>query len=275
MILKVEAISKSFGAKKILNNISFDVNSGEIFSLIGPNGAGKTTTLRCLYGDLKSETGVIEIFGEEYKPSLKKKIAVMSEDRLTFKRFTGEDYLKIWSMLYPNFDNETFSDFSIHYNYDLKQKVDTFSMGMKTLFHIALTISTNADLLILDEPTQNLDPVIRKEILEILKEYVENKEKSIIISSHEIYELEEITNSFAIIKEGRILYTDNLDNAKEKHRIINKGEVIPQGEVISTINENVLVKTEEDVGDYANFRDISLAYLKEKKSFKPFSKSKK
>lgn len=273
-MIKVNNLSKSFGSKKILNNISFEVKNGEIFSLIGPNGAGKTTTLRTLYGELRKDNGDIRIFENEFHPSLKNKIAVMSEDRLTFKRMNGEDYLKLWSMMYPRFDAETFSDFAIHYRFDLKQKVETYSMGMKTLFHIALTLSSTSDLLILDEPTQNLDPVIRKEILDILKEYVENGEKSIIISSHEIYELEEITNSFAIIKEGRILYSDNLDSAKEKHRIIQKGEEIPEGTVISSLGEEVLVKSEIEVGRYANFREISLGYLKENKSFKPFKSRK-
>lgn len=270
MIVNIKNISKSFGSKSILNNISIDINQGEIFSLIGPNGAGKTTTMRCIYGDLRPDEGNVDVFGESFSPRLKTKIAVMSEDRLTFGRFNGEDYLKMWSMIYPKFNKETFSDFMIHYKFDMKQKIDTYSMGMKTLFYIALTVSSGADLLILDEPTQNLDPVIRHEVLEMLRDFVMQENKTVIISSHEIYELEEISTSFGIIKEGKLLYSDTIDDAKDKHRIINQGETIPEGEVIANIGDEVLVKTEKEVGRYPTFRELSLAYLRENKVFKPF-----
>ncbi len=272
MIVNIKNMSKSFGSKSILNNISLEIKKGEIFSLIGPNGAGKTTTMRCIYGDLRQDSGEIEVFGKPFSPNLKTNIAVMSEDRLTFGRFNGEDYLKMWSMIYPDFNRETFSDFSIHYKFDLKQKIETYSMGMKTLFYIALTVSSGADLLILDEPTQNLDPVIRHEVLEMLKDFVNQEDKTVIISSHEIYELEEISTSFGIIKEGKLLYNDTIDDAKDNHRIVNQGEKIPEGEVIANIGDEVLVKTQEDIGRYPTFREISLAYLRENKVFKPFNK---
>jgi ABC-2 type transport system ATP-binding protein len=173
-------------------------------------------------------------------------------------------------MLYPNFNEETFSNFVLHYNFDINQKVERYSMGMKTLFYLALTISSNADLLLLDEPTQNLDPVIRSEALKILRNYANETNKTIIISSHEIYELEEISSSFAIIKEGKILYTDDMDSAKEKHRMIRKGEPIPTGEVVSNFEEEVLVKTEEEIGRFATFNEIVLGYLRSIQAFTPF-----
>jgi ABC-2 type transport system ATP-binding protein len=270
MIVEVKNLVKSFNSKPILNKINFNVNEGEIFSLIGPNGAGKTTTLRCLYGELKPNNGEIKLFSEKITPKIKAKVSVMTEDRLTFSNFKGSDYLKIWGMLYPNFNEETFSNFVLHYNFDINQKVERYSMGMKTLFYLALTISSNADLLLLDEPTQNLDPVIRSEALKILRNYANETNKTIIISSHEIYELEEISSSFAIIKEGKILYTDDMDSAKEKHRMIRKGEPIPTGEVVSNFEEEVLVKTEEEIGRFATFNEIVLGYLRSIQAFTPF-----
>jgi ABC-2 type transport system ATP-binding protein len=194
----------------------------------------------------------------------------MTEDRLTFSNFKGSDYHKVWRMLYPNFNDETFSNFVLHYNLDMGQKVDRYSMGMKTLFYIALTISSGADLLLLDEPTQNLDPVIRAEILGVLRKYANETNKTIVISSHEIYELEEISSSFAIIREGKILYSDDMDSAKEKHRMIRKGEPIPSGEVIANFEQEVLVKTDEDIGRFPTLNEIVLAYLKSSQVFNPF-----
>ncbi|RAO99438.1 multidrug ABC transporter ATPase [Petrotoga sp. 9PW.55.5.1] len=270
MIVEVKDLVKSFHSKPVLNKINLNVDEGEIFSLIGPNGAGKTTTLRCLYGELKPENGEIKLFSETLNPRIKEKISVMTEDRLTFSNFKGSDYLKIWQMLYPNFNEETFSNFVLHYNLDMNQKVERYSMGMKTLFYLALTISSNADLLLLDEPTQNLDPVIRAEALGILRRYANETNKTIVISSHEIYELEEISTSFAIIKEGKILYSDDMDSAKEKHRMIRKGEPIPNGEVVSNFEEEVLVRTKDEIGRFPTFNEIVLGYLRSTPSFTPF-----
>lgn len=270
MIVEIKGISKKFDTKTVLNNISFSVNEGEIFALIGPNGAGKTTTLRCLYGELKPESGSINIFGKELCTSLKTKIAVMTEDRLTFRRFNGEDYIKMWKMLYPNWQDKTFNSFSVHYRFNMDQPVETYSMGMRTLFNLALVVSSNADLLILDEPTQNLDPVIREEVTNILRDYSVQKGKTVIISSHEIYDLEEVASSFAIIFEGHVLYTDSIDRAKEIHRMVSRNETIDNGELIGLVNDEILVKTDKNIGRYANFKEIVLGYLQGKKAFKPF-----
>ncbi|BBE29958.1 ABC transporter ATP-binding protein [Tepiditoga spiralis] len=273
-MINVIKVNKSFKNNPVLNNITFHVKKGEIFSLIGPNGAGKTTTLRCIYDELTPNSGEIKIMDQHISSKLKEKIAVMPEDRFTFKKFTGTQYLKIWKLLYTNFDLEVFNKFLIHYKFNMEQTIETYSMGMKTLFYLALTIASNADLLILDEPTQNLDPVIRYDILNILKNYAIEKGKTIILSSHEIYELEEISDSFAIVTEGKVLYTDTIDNAKETHRILNKGEKV-EGEVISSVNEEILVKTTENIGRYPNFKEISIGYLKQNKTFTPFESTSK
>lgn len=273
MVVKIKNLSKNFGSKRILNDISIDIPQGEIFSLIGPNGAGKTTTMRCIFGDLRPDNGDIEVFGKKLKSSEKSKIAVMTEDRLNFKRFTGNDYVNLWKMLYPGWNEKVFSSFAMHYKFVLNEKVDTYSMGTKTLFHLSLCVASGAELLILDEPTQNLDPVIRQEILDVLKKFATEEGKTIIISSHEIYELEEISSCFAIIKEGRILYNDSIDDAKEKHRVITRGEKIPQGIIIGNSGNETIVKTDDENGRYATFREIVLAYLKGSKSFKPFDEN--
>ena len=270
MSVVIKGLSKNFGSKRILNEISLEIPEGEIFSLIGPNGAGKTTTMRCIFGDLRPENGEIEVFGKKLNSLEKSRIAVMTEDRLNFRRFLGSDYVTFWKMLYSRWDERVFSSFAMHYNFSLNEKVENYSMGTRTLFHLALCMASSAELLILDEPTQNLDPVIRQEIMDVLKRFISKDGKTVIISSHEIYELEEISNSFAIIKEGRILYTDTIDDAKESHRVISRGETIPQGTIIGSSDTETIIKTTEESGRYATFREIVLAYLKGSKDFVPF-----
>ncbi len=271
MTIQVENVKKSFGTKPVLNEISFSVPEGEIFSLIGPNGAGKTTSLRCIFGDLQPERGKIQLFGREFHPRLKDRVAVMTEDRLTFHRFRGEDYVKLWKMLYSQWNDKIFSNFALHYRFSMDERVETFSMGMKTLFYIALTMASGADLLLLDEPTQNLDPVIRQEVLNLLRDYVHAEGKTVVISSHEIYELEEISTSFAIIREGTVLYSDSMDDAKEKHRLIHQGEILPEkGQVVGLVGNDSLVRTDQEIGRYPNFKELVLGYLKGSKRFTPF-----
>jgi len=270
MKVTLENISHSFGSKPVINQISLDVPKGEVFSLIGPNGAGKTTTMRLIYGDLKLQKGRITIDGSQPDTKLKERIAVMTEDRLTFGRFKGEDYVRMWKMLYPNWNDKIFSSFATHYKFELEGKVSTYSMGIKTLFNLALCLSTGAELLILDEPTQNLDPIIRAETLNVIRDFVNNEQKTVIISSHEIYELEEISTSFAIIREGDVLYSDTIDEAKEKHRIVESGEKVPVGNVIGVVNNQTLLKTEDEIGSYPTFNQIVLGYLQGRKSFVPF-----
>lgn len=270
MIVRVENLQKSFSGKLVLNGVNFDVEEGEIFALIGPNGAGKTTTLRCIYGDLSPSGGRIELFGKNFSQKIKKRIAVMNEERETFRRFTGSDYVKMWSLLYPKWSNKIFSNFALHYRFDLKQDVKTYSIGMKTVFYIALTVASDADILILDEPTQHLDPLIRSEILKVINDYAVEQKKTIIISSHEIYELEEISTSFAIIKEGKVLYSDTVDDAKASHRLISRDEKVPQGEVVGLVGDDTLVKTGKDVGRFPKFKEIVLGYLGGRREFIPF-----
>jgi len=270
VIVKVENLQKNFSGKRVLNGVNFSVEEGEIFALIGPNGAGKTTTLRCVYGDLSPDGGKIEVFGKDFSSKIKEKIAVMNEERDTFRRFTGSGYVKMWNLLYPKWSDKIFSNFALHYKFDLKQRVETYSIGMKTVFYIALTFASGADLLILDEPTQHLDPLIRSEILKVMSDYATEEKKTIIISSHEIYELEEISTSFAIIKEGKVLYSDTVDDAKASHRLISHDEKIPQGEVVGLVGDNALVKTDRDIGRYPKFKEIVLGYLGKRNEFVPF-----
>ncbi|HPE68932.1 MAG TPA: ABC transporter ATP-binding protein [Thermotogota bacterium] len=270
MVLQVQNLSKSFDSKRVLNEITFEAPQGEIFSLIGPNGAGKTTTLRCIYGGLIPDEGKVKLFGEPLNSQGKTRLGVLTEDRLKFGRFRGEDYVRLWKMLYPRWSERIFSSFAMHYQFDLSQKVENYSMGIRTLFHLSLILASGAELLLLDEPTQNLDPVIRQEVLEVLRDFVHQEGRSVVISSHELYELEEISTSFAIIREGVVLYHDTMDHAKESHRLVDSGEKIPVGNVVGVLGNRTLIKTDEEVGDFPTFKEIALAYLQGKRAFVPF-----
>ena len=263
-MIRVEHLRKQLGNKQVLSDVSFNVDQGSVFALVGPNGAGKTTTIRCLTGALMPDGGSIELFGESCNGSneihLKEKIAVVPEERIVFRNFTAKDYLMIWSKLYPKWDDAIFSNFVARYGFDLSQKVESYSIGMKTLFFVGLCVASQAELLALDEPTQHLDPTVRLEIMNMLKEYA-NLGRTILISSHEIFEIEEYATHFGIIKEGRVIYSDSIDNAKETHRIVEKGENLQATDVIGLVGSSILVKTKSDVGRFPKLNEIVIGYL--------------
>lgn len=265
-ILQVENLSKRFSDKQVLSDVSFSVKKGSIFALIGPNGSGKTTTIRCVLDAIPKDGGKVKLFGSDYLPSVKKKIAVVSEDRKVFRYFTANDYEALWSAVYPNWDKRTYDTLIARYNFNLKQRVEDYSIGMKTLFFVILAISSGAELLILDEPTQHLDPTVRFEIMRLIKG-ITYEGRTALISSHEIFELEEYATDFAIIKSGVVIYSDSIDEAKEKHRIVGKGEEIAPGSIIGIVGDEVLIRVNEedrgnkDVGRFPKLNDIVVGYL--------------
>ncbi|WP_448374720.1 ABC transporter ATP-binding protein [Fervidobacterium sp.] len=263
ILLSVQKLSKRFGNKQILADVSFDVKKGSIFALIGPNGAGKTTTIRCILKAIDADSGEVKFIGNRISMLSKQKIAAVSEDRQVFRNFSAYDYERLYSSVYPQWDKEIFNKLVAKYNFDLSQRVETYSIGMKTLFFVVLAISTNAQLLILDEPTQHLDPTVRYEVMRLIREYVSG-ERSCIISSHEMFELEEYATEFAIINAGRVIYTDSIDGAKERHRIFKTGESIGNGEVIGIVGDEILVKIygeNEDNGRFPKLQEIVVGYL--------------
>ncbi|WP_126992184.1 ABC transporter ATP-binding protein [Thermosipho globiformans] len=262
-MLKIENLKKSFKNKFVLNNVSLEVERGEILALIGPNGVGKTTTLNCISFVIKKDGGKITLDDQEFTEEEKYKISYVPEDRVFFQNLTGKDYQKIWSSIYPEWNENVFQKFITKYNLDLNQKVEKYSQGMKTLFLVGLSVSTNADILLLDEPTQHLDPTIRLEIMKIIRNYADLG-KYVIISSHEIFEIEEYADKITIIKSGEVIYKDYIDDAKEKHKIIDSEEKITSGEVIGLVGDKILIKTDEEIGRYPKLNEIVVGYLNSK-----------
>jgi len=263
--VEVKNLGKKFGSVVAIVDVSFEVEDG-IFVLIGPNGAGKTTTLRCLSGEIAPDMGEIKVFGKKVE-EVKEKIAVLREDRRVFSNMKVKDYEELYSLIYPKWNPILFRRLVLHFNIPGDQPVEKFSAGMKTLFLLSLVISSGAELLLLDEPTQGLDPMKKEEVMKILREAGE--ERVLIVASHHLEEIEMLADNFAIINEGKVVYRDNLDNAKEKHRIIQASELTEEDEIIGVLEDGMLVKTERDVGRYSRFREIVLSYIE--RSLKHFS----
>ena len=220
MILKCENINKKFGKKQILKNVSLEVNEGDILGFIGPNGAGKTTTIKMILGLQSIDSGNVYINGYNIKKDFAKaieRVGGVVENPDLYMYLTGYENLKLISNLYKNISKERINEVVdlVKLNVRINDKVSKYSLGMRQRLGIATSLINKPKLLILDEPTNGLDPEGIKELRDILKELALKENVGIIVSSHNLSDLESFCNKIVIIKNGEIVETNNLTNIKK------------------------------------------------------------
>lgn len=203
-----------------LENISFNVPKGRIMGFIGQNGAGKTTTIRSLLNITKIDGGSIRLLGmdlyeKEYE--IKEQIAVVFDELPFYDGFTAKSLGIMFEGLYGNWNNQQYYAYLERFHLPLKKKLSKFSKGMKMKLQIATALSHGAKLLIMDEATTGLDPIVRNEILDIFREYLNDDTNSILMSSHITSDLDKIADSVTFIDNGKILLTGYKDEILENH----------------------------------------------------------
>jgi len=220
-----------------LEDISLNVPAGSIVGLIGPNGAGKTTTIRILMGMVRQKRGEVKIFGldnRKYLKEIKNRVGYVGEDHHFYGDKTVAWTGQFVSGFYRDWDTNRFQRLLSEFDISRTKKTRELSKGMKVKLSLALAFSHNPDLMILDEPTAGLDPIIRRELLEILRTFPENGDKSVLISSHITDDIARIADFVAFLVEGRLVLTEAKDELLSQWKRIHykKGalsEVIIQG----------------------------------------------
>jgi len=209
VILEVEQLNKQYRDSAFaLKDVSFSVPYGSIVGFIGENGAGKSTTMGSILGTLRKDTGSIQIFGEEMDPdnkNMKENIGVVFDDIHLSGGLTVNKLGKVFQNIYQQWDQKTFEAYTTLFSLPKNQKISGFSRGMSMKISVAVALSHDAKLLILDEATAGLDPAGRDELLDVLKEFVKGGNRSILLSSHITSDIEKIANSLIFIKDGKIL----------------------------------------------------------------------
>lgn len=206
-----------------LDNISFNVPKGSIMGFIGQNGAGKTTTINSILNILKWDSGEIRILGQEmpqHEYEVKEQISAIF-DILPFNDdLSAKQLSKVMRGIWKEWDEECFEKYLERFQLPYKKKFGQFSKGMKMKLQIAAGLSHNAKLLIMDEATTGLDPVVRNEILDIFLEYLQDEDKSILMSSHITSDLEKIADRVTFIDKGKILLTGIKDEILDNHGLV-------------------------------------------------------
>lgn len=222
MTLVLENVKKKYKTFEL--DLSMTLEPGTITGLIGRNGAGKSTTFKAILGLIKLTEGKVLIDGKEpkdLKPADKEDIGVVLSDSGFSGYMTVKDVIAIMDVMYAKFDKADFIKQCEHFNIPLNQKIKEFSTGMKAKLKVLLAISHGAKLLILDEPTSGLDVVVRNQILDLLREYMEkDEENSILISSHISTDLEGLCDDVYFIENGKIILHEETDTLMDTYGIL-------------------------------------------------------
>lgn len=235
MSLAVEALSltKQFGQIRALNGVSFNIKPGEIYGLIGPNGAGKTTTLRIICTLIKPTTGTIKIFNQDATKQPKKTrkiISYLPEESGAYPNLTGLEYLEFMAKLQSKPDTnikDTINEAAqiCGLGDRLKDKAKTYSKGMKRRLLVARALMTRPKLAVLDEPTSGLDVLHAYHIREIVKRYVKEHGVTVLLSSHNMLEVEYLCNRVALVNKGKLVVEGEPKELKAKFNSENLEEV--------------------------------------------------
>lgn len=215
-MIELKGVVKKFDDFQVLDSIDLTIPQGTAFGLLGSNGAGKSTILRLLSGIYKQEKGEIYIDGEAVfdNPKVKKRIFFINDETIQFTSFTLEELKNYYKSFYPKFSEELFEKLRSTINLPLKKKLNTFSKGMKRQAVVITALACQTDYLLLDEAFDGLDPTMRIIVKRMLVGAMIDRNLTTIISSHNLKEINEVCESVALLHQGKIIFSRDLDSVK-------------------------------------------------------------
>ncbi len=220
--IEIKKLSKKYDGFE-LKGIDLEVPKGVIVGFIGENGAGKTTTIKAMLNLIKSEAEKIEILGmalSMHEKEIKEEIGVVLDDSFLSEYMNLEDINKVMSSVYKNWDEKLYFGYVEQFKLPRTKILKDYSSGMKMKLKVITAISHHPRLLILDEPTNGLDPVARNEILDLFQDFIQNEENSILVSSHITTDLEHIADYIVFIENGEIVLSKEKDELLEKYGVV-------------------------------------------------------
>lgn len=220
-IVQIEKLTRQFDSKLAINELSLTVPRGGVFGLIGGNGAGKTTLLRHILGLLKAQSGSVRVFGLDpvVNPvGVLGRIGYLSEDRNLPNWMRVKELMRYTQAFFPGWDEKYAEELRAAFDLDPNAKVKNLSRGQRARAGLLVALAHRPDLLVLDEPSSGLDPVVRRDILGAIIRTISEEGRTVLFSSHLLDEVERVADRVAIIHQGRILLTAPMEEIKESHR---------------------------------------------------------
>lgn len=281
-ILELNQVSKAYPKSNfMLDNVSFSIPYGTVMGFVGENGAGKTTTIGCILDTLKKDSGTVKLFGKEMQDSgtdIREKIGVVY-DSDNFPGYLNAAQLgRIMQGLYRNWDDELFLKYLQDFHLPSKLKIKNYSRGMAMKLAVSAALSHHPQLLILDESTSGLDPVMRDEILDVFLDFVQDETHSILLSSHITSDLEKVADYITFIHEGKIILSAAKDDLiysyavlrcrESQFKSLHSSDILAyrkrdfQIDVLVTNGNEARTKYKDLVIDHASIDEIMLLLVK-------------
>jgi ABC-2 type transport system ATP-binding protein len=219
-VVEITGLSRRFGSKLALDQVSLQVKRGRVFGLVGANGAGKTTLIKHLLGRLKAESGSVRVFG--FDPvvdpvAVLSRTGYLSENRDLPAWMRVDELLRYTEAFYPKWDMAYAGELRCQFGLDPRAKIKTLSRGENAKAGLLIALAYRPELLLLDEPSSGLDPVVRRDILEAIIRTVADEGRAVFFSSHLLEEVERVADDLAMMFNGRVVLAGALDEVKENH----------------------------------------------------------
>ncbi len=224
-MIELSNVVKKFDSYTVLDNVNLSIKEGTAFGLLGSNGAGKSTILRLLCGIYGANQGTVTIDGQEVynNPKVKERVFFINDETIQFAHYTLKELKDFYKGFYPNFSEELFEKLRTTINLPLNKKTSTFSKGMKRQAIVIIALACQTDYLLLDEAFDGLDPTMRIIVKRMLVDAMIDRQLTTIISSHNLKEINEICDSVALLHQGKIVFSRELDSVKSN---IHKVQVV-------------------------------------------------
>ncbi len=240
-VITLSDVCKRYGSLDVLTGLSLQVERGEVYGFLGRNGAGKSTAIRMMMGITKISSGSIHLFGESINSSVvtaRQRIGYVAQEQHFYPWMTPKQLAKFVKGFYPKWDQARYEKLLNVFELPMKRKLGNFSGGMKAKLALSLALATRPECLILDEPTAGMDPVARREFLDLVSEEARNDDATIFFSTHLIDDIEAIADRIGIIESGRAVY---------------EGPLGPLSESLATYSiDNTLYRPGQVPGDFVN-----------------------
>ncbi len=240
--VETNSLTKRFGSFTALDNCSVSVQQGEVFGLLGPNGAGKSTLIRLLMGFLNPTSGSATVAGLDcysQRVAVHEAVSYLPGDARLFRTMRGHGVLKLFASFRTNMKLDAARAVAERMELDLNRWVAFMSTGMRQKLALAIALSNDAPMLILDEPTANLDPTVRGRVIEMVAE-AKSAGKTVVFSSHVLSEIEDVCDRVAILRSGKLVFQQSMADLKKQHRVRARLDgVLP--EIPSQLKDSVTI----------------------------------